>query len=173
MQRKTLLASTLALLLAGGGALAFAQDNTPPPPAAAPGAPAQTDHGGRWHGQRDHADGHRLRAFGLHGREGGVIADLHALERLYITSGRAKELPALYNEVLAKSHNPRVREYVYHRLARAQAQPANVDQAIATLRKSLNENLANEAKRRAEFEKLRTAWEQRHAQPDAAQPSAK
>jgi uncharacterized coiled-coil protein SlyX len=54
-----------------------------------------------------------------------------------------------------------VRNYVYHRLARLQARPANVDQAIATLRKSLDENLANAAKMRSEREQMRSKWEQR------------
>jgi len=64
-----------------------------------------------------------------------------------------------------------VRDYVYKRLARLQAQPANVDQAIATLRKGLDENLANEAKMRAEREKMRAAWQQRRA--DKTAPAAK
>jgi flagellar biosynthesis chaperone FliJ len=54
---------------------------------------------------------------------------------------------------------------VYHQLARLQAAPANTDQAIATLRKSLDENLANEAKMRAQMDKLRSQWEQRSNQP--------
>ena len=90
-----------------------------------------------------------------------MIGDLRGLERLYQQAGRSKELTALYHDVLARSQNPRVRNYVYHRLARLQAQPANVDQAIATLRKGLDENLANDARMRSEREKLRSNWQQR------------
>ncbi len=45
-----------------------------------------------------------------------------------------------------------------------------MDQAIATLRKGLDENLANEAKMRAEHEKMRAAWQQRAGQ---AAPAAR
>jgi len=71
--------------------------------------------------------------------------------------------------VLARSQDPRVRDYVYQRLARLQAQPTNLDQAIATLRKGLDENLANEAKMRAEREKMRATWQQRTG--EAAPPA--
>jgi predicted negative regulator of RcsB-dependent stress response len=79
-------------------------------------------------------------------------------------AGRSKELSAVYSDVLARSQNPRVRNYVSHRLARLQAQPANVDQAIATLRKNLDENLANDAKQRTEREKMRANWQQQRGQ---------
>ena len=69
----------------------------------------------------------------------------------------------MYNDVLARSQEPRTRDYVYHRLARLQAQPANVDQAIATLRKGLDESLANEAKQRTQREQMRSQWEQRRS----------
>jgi predicted negative regulator of RcsB-dependent stress response len=114
----------------------------------------RAQHGDRDHGMRMHRFDHR---------RNGVIGDLHGLERLYMQSGRSKEMASVYNDVLAKSQDPRVRDYVYKRLARLQAQPANVDQAIATLRKGLDENLANEAKMRAEREKVRAAWQQRRA----------
>ncbi|KRE88544.1 hypothetical protein ASG87_08135 [Frateuria sp. Soil773] len=160
MQRKTLLASALALLVAGSASFAIAQDAKAPPPAApatAAGlhAKAMRAHHGaeRWHDMR----GRRM-----HGGS-GAIADLRELERLYLISGRSKDLPALYNDVLGKSQDPGLRNYAYRHLARAQARPTNVDQAIATLRKSLDENLANEAKRRAEFEKMRAQWQQRRA----------
>ena len=99
----------------------------------------------------------------------GVVGDLRELERLYLQSGRSKDMVAVYTDVLAKSQDPRVRDYVHHHLARLQAQPANVDQAIATLRKGLDENLANEAKMRAEREKMRANWQQR---ADKAVPPA-
>jgi len=173
MLRKTLLASTFAVLMAGSASWALAQ-NAPPPPAnggvSAPGtqmpAPGVGPHDGRG----------KFRP-GMHDMAGpidGVIGDLRELERLYMESGRSKELTALYNDVLAKSQDPRVRDYVYKHLARLQARPGNVDQAIATLRKGLDENLANEAKMCAEREKMRIEWQQRaqaekHVAPAAAQ----
>lgn len=158
MHRKTLLASTLALLIAGSTSFVMAQNAPTPPPAphAMAGKDMHSAHGEHGHGMhRDHGDRQR----------GGVIGDLRGLERLYMQSGRSKDMTAVYNDVLAKSQDPRVRDYVYHRLARLQAQPANVDQAIATLRKGLDENLANEAKMRAEREKMRAQWQQRADQP--------
>jgi len=156
MQRKTLLASALVALLAGTATFAMAQNT--PAPTAAPHATitkqARILPGDR---DRDHGmAGHRM-----HHQRSGVIGDLRALERLYQQAGRGKEMAAVYNDVLARSRDPRVRDYVYQRLARLQAQPANVDQAIATLRKGLDENLANEAKMRAEREKMRATWQQR------------
>nr|WP_243050736.1 hypothetical protein [Dyella sp. RRB7] len=169
MQRKTLLASTFALLIAGTAALAVAQDAAPNAPAAAPKAAPAPGHGG------DGFRGGPGFGPGFGGPGSAVIDDLRALEHLYKVSGRSKELPALYNEVLSKSQDPRVRTYVYHQLARAQSAPANPDQAIATLRKSLDENLANEARQRAEFDKMRSDWEQHRgpikpAPAPAAQP---
>ena len=164
MQRKTLLASAAALLLAGSTAFAVAQDAAPPAPTAptARGAqPANPPQGPKWGhgGEYDRGD------WGRHGhgdmRNAGVIGDLRSLERLYIASGRSKELPALYNEVLAKSQNPMVRDYAYRHLARAQMQPQNVDAAIATMRKSLDESLAQDQKRHQEMEAFKARMQQR------------
>lgn len=153
MAPRSLLAPALALLLASP--LAISQDAPPAAPAPAPQAhilPAP-DHGPM---------GHRMHHRGMEHVHGmGAMSDLHSLERLYRKAGREKELTGVYNEVLAKSQDPRLRTYAYHRLARLQSQPANVDQAIATLRKSLSENLANEAKMRAERERMRAQSEQR------------
>jgi hypothetical protein len=159
MPRLNLLAPALALLLASP--LAMAQDAPSPPLAPAPQAQSapRPDHG---------AMGRHMRRMRMHGPEMGSFADLHALERLYREAGRDKELSGLYNEVLAKSQDPELRTYVYHQLARLQAKPANVDQAIATLRKSLSENLANEAKMRAEHERMRAQWQQRKGATEPA-----
>jgi len=178
MQRKTLIASAASLLLAGSAAFAFAQDAAPQAPSAPAarsaqaGAPAgqgqKWGHNGQW--GRDGHDGrggeHGRGEWARHGRgkeQGGVIGDLHSLERLYVITGRSKELPALYNEVLAKSQNPRVRDYAYRHLARVQMQPANVDAAISTLRKSLDENLAQDQKRHQEMEAFKARMQQRAA----------
>jgi len=173
MHRKTLLASTLAVLMAGSTAFVMAQDAPPPAP---PAAAANAHHGKDMHAaaRRDGDRGHDMRQRGFDDRRGGVIGDLRGLERLYMRAGRSKELASVYNDVLAKSQDPRVRDYVYQHLARLQAQPTNLDQAIATLRKGLDESLANEAKMRAEREQMRAAWQQHYgdAATPAAQPSA-
>jgi hypothetical protein len=165
MHRMTKLAAMAAFAIAGTTGLAFAaQDTTPPPPApgaAAPaGAPMMHGKGPGGHGPADH-DGRGgwggRRGFG--GQHDGVVGDLHALERLYLLQGKPRELIPLYNEVLAKSTNPRTRDYVFRALARAQAAPTNVDSAIATMRKSLDENLANEKKHEA----MRDEWRAKRA----------
>jgi hypothetical protein len=179
MQRKTLLASAASLLLAGSAAFAYAQDaapQAPPAPTARMAPPANAPQGPqagpKWNRDGDHGRGGHG-GWGHHGHgdmaKAGVIGDLRSLERLYVTTGRQKELPALYNEVLAKSQNPMVRDYAYRHLARAQMQPQNVDAAIATLRKSLDENLAQDQKRHQEMEAFRQHMQQRMAAktPDA------
>jgi hypothetical protein len=158
MIRSTVLASTLTLLLAGGATLAFAQ-TTPTTTTAARTSTTQTTPARHGHG--DMARGPQYWKRGGDRERGGVIGDLRGLERLYLQAGRSKELVGVYNDVLARSQEPRTRDYVYHRLARLQAQPANVDQAIATLRKGLDESLANEAKQRTQREQMRSQWEQR------------
>jgi hypothetical protein len=169
MQRKTLLASAATLLFAGSAAFAFAQDASPKAPSAPAAQSSQADghQGMKWNrGDRDHGRGQHG-GWGHHGRGGmrnaGVIGDLRALERVYVMNGRTKELPALYNEVLAKSQNPMVREYAYRHLARAQMQPQNVDAAIATLRKSLDESLAQDQKRHEEMQAFKQRMQQRAA----------
>ena len=169
MFRSTVLASTLTLLLAGGATLAFAQ-NTPVPDATRSTTTTQTTPS-----MRGHSDMRGARHHWKHGGErerGGVIGDLRGLERLYLQAGRGKEMVAVYNDVLARSQDPRTRDYVYHRLARLQAQPANADQAIATLRKGLDESLANEARQRTRREQMRSQWEQRRGAKPAAAASS-
>lgn len=164
MHRHTLLASALAVLMAGSATFAMAQD-APPPPSAATHAPM--------HAPAPHGDlrGPGIYPHGFDGQQGGVIGDLRGLEHLYMQAGRSKDLAALYNDVLAKSQDPRVRDYVYQHLARLQARPTNVDQAIATLRKGLDESLANEARMRAEHDKMRAAWQQHAGAPVPPAPA--
>jgi len=176
MKRKALLVSALAVLFAGSGAYTLAQDAAPAASAVQPAAKAPAD-GKAQRPPRPNAPNAPLLFNGtLPGApEPAVIADLRELERLYTQAGRVKELPALYNAVLAKSQDQRVRTYVYHQLARAQMAPANTDQAIATLRKSLDENLADEAKRREDLEKLHVRLEMMRPAappPPPASPSA-
>lgn len=158
MHRQTLLVSTLAVLMAGSAAPSMAQQ-APPPPPTTPAMQAM-------HGSRGDRHGPAMWHRGSHDLRGGVIDDLRGLDRLYMMAGRSRDMAAVYNEVLAKSQDPRVRDYAYRQLARLQARPTNVDQAIATLRKGLDENLANEATMRARREKMRDAWKQRHADTD-------
>lgn len=83
---------------------------------------------------------------GLHHPFGGpgfdVINDLEQLRRLYTLAGRPDDILPVYHEVLEKSHNPEVRRFAYDELAREQLKPADPAAAIATLRASLNEDLA-------------------------------
>lgn len=84
--------------------------------------------------------------FGMH--PGGppevhaAIDTIDEIEGLYIDTGKASELPAFYRSVLAKTHDPMVRNVVQHRLADAQLKPAHADEAIQTLRSALDETLA-------------------------------
>jgi hypothetical protein len=71
-----------------------------------------------------------------------VINDLEQLRRLYAMSGHEGEIIAVYHDVLSKTQDPMLRHYVYESLAREQLKPANPEQAIATLRTSLAEDLA-------------------------------
>jgi hypothetical protein len=88
--------------------------------------PGMMGHGGQWRHDPAHS----------------AIADLHGIERLYVLNGRVNDLGTLYKHVLDKTQNPEVRRYVYRHLARSEMKPANVDQAIATLQKGLDEDLA-------------------------------
>ena len=76
-----------------------------------------------------------------HGPGFAVVNDLEHLQRLYDMSGRDAEMIAVYHDVLSKTHDPALRHYVYVALARNQLKPANVDQAIDTIRKSLDEDI--------------------------------
>ncbi|MDE2070448.1 MAG: hypothetical protein KGJ04_04175 [Gammaproteobacteria bacterium] len=75
------------------------------------------------------------------GPVGAAIADLNGMRRLYLLEGRRQNLAELYRYVLSKTQNPVLRNYAYRHLARAELQVTNTDQAIATLRQSLDENL--------------------------------
>lgn len=170
MTHRKLIAPALALLLAASPyAMAQTQPATTPASAAqaAPAKPMAWQHGKHHDGMRGMRDMHRGAA------RGGVIGDLRQLERLYLVSGRSKEMASVYQHVLSQSQDPRVRDYAYHRLARLQAQPTNVDQAIATLKKGLDENLANEAKMRAAVEQMRANWQSRQGKPATAPSAAK
>ncbi len=121
----------LGAVLAGGISFAIAQ------PFNAGGGPQRRIvvrreimrrfHGGDWH---------RL------GPAGAAIMDMKAIQRLYLLEGRRQDLVGLYHDVLGKTRNPEVRNYAYGHLARAEIKLTNTSQAVATLRQSLDENLA-------------------------------
>jgi hypothetical protein len=76
-----------------------------------------------------------------------AVNDLEQLRRLYAMSGHEGDIIAVYQDVLNKTQDPMLRHYVYDSLAREQLKPAHSDQAIATLRTSLSEDLAAANKR--------------------------
>lgn len=138
MNRKLLLSAIAATLIATGG-LALAQDAAPAARAGQQQAPMARQHAMR--GGWEHGGMHRR--MGRHGGPvGAVIGDLRKISRLYIMEGKPDQLEGLYKDVLAKTQNPMVRNFAYGALARLQARPRNTGEAIATLRKSLDENLA-------------------------------
>ncbi|MFM0225555.1 hypothetical protein [Paraburkholderia dipogonis] len=128
--KKAILSAALSAVLTLAATAAFAQEAPPP---AAPQS----------HGEPQRGDGPPP-----HGRMGpmgpgfAVINDLEQLRRLYAMSGHQGEIIAVYHDVLNKTQDPMLRHYVYDSLAREQLKPANPDQAIATLRTSLSEDLA-------------------------------
>ncbi|WP_434114785.1 hypothetical protein [Paraburkholderia caffeinilytica] len=130
--KKGLLSAALAAVLTVAATGVLAQEAASPPPAAA-----------NAHDEPHHGD----KPIGPHGPMGpmgpgfAVVNDLEQLRRLYAMSGREGEIIAVYHEVLNKTQDPMLRHYVYDSLAREQLKPANPDQAIATLRTSLSEDL--------------------------------
>jgi len=75
-----------------------------------------------------------------------VVNDLQHLQRLYDLNGRESEMRDVYHDVLLKTQVPAIRQYVYEALARNLLRPTNVDQAITTIRTSLDEDLGTLAK---------------------------
>jgi hypothetical protein len=117
------LSAALTVLLGVTASSAIAQDASPPPPPE--------------HGQSPHFD-----AMPPHGPSVAAVNDLEQLRRLYAMTGHENEIVAVYHDVLNKSQDPMLRHFVYDALAREQLKPANPDQAIATLRTSLSEDIA-------------------------------
>jgi hypothetical protein len=147
--KKQIFGAALAAVLTMSATAAFAEDGLPTPP---------TSH----HGEAPHIEGARgthdamgpmgpmgpmfpagpMGPIGPIGPGFAVINDLEQLRRLYALSGRPGDIVAVYHEVLNRTQDPMLRHYVYDSLAREQLKPANPDQAIATLRTSLSEDLA-------------------------------
>lgn len=140
MSRNHFVFFVLGLLLAGSVSYAVAspmQDADGPPPTMGPPGMSMSRGGMHGPGMRGERGPHR------HGPTAAVIMDLHAIERLERMTGRSQDLGKLYDHVLASTQNPEIRHYVYMQLARSQMKPANVSQALVTLRKSLDEDLAH------------------------------
>lgn len=127
--KKALFCAALAAVSGLIATAACADDPPPPPPGAMHGDGPPPFRG---HGQ--------MRGPG--GANFAVIHDLEQLRRLYALSGHENEIVAVYRDVLGKTQDPMLRHYVYDSLAREQLKPANPEQAIATLRTSLAEDLA-------------------------------
>jgi hypothetical protein len=134
--KKAIFGAAVAAVLTVAATAAFAEEASAPPPGAAQmhGAPERGD-GSPTHHEHGPMMGPRAPGF-------AVINDLEQLRRLYAMSGHEGEIIALYHDVLSKTQDPMLRHYVYDSLAREQLKPANPEQAIATLRTSLSEDLA-------------------------------
>jgi hypothetical protein len=137
--KKGMLSAVLAATLTLAATAAIAQDAPPPAPGGEHGEPQRGD--GPPPG--DHrGPGRHMGPMGPMGPGFAVINDLEQLRRLYAMSGHESEIIAVYHDVLGKTQDPMLRHYVYDSLAREQLKPSNPEQAIATLRTSLAEDLA-------------------------------
>lgn len=134
--KKAILSAALSAGLTLAATAAFAQEA---PPAAAPQSHGEPQRGD---GPPPHGRTGPMGPMGPMGPGFAVISDLEQLRRLYAMSGHQGEIIAVYHDVLNKTQDPMLRHYVYDSLAREQLKPANPDQAIATLRTSLSEDLA-------------------------------
>lgn len=137
MRTKTLAFLALALLgVATAGSYAVAQSAAGTDPATTatdPGAGQHRPHRGRFAARAAALSNDPVFA---------VKRNLMQLERLYILDGRAKDVPALYQDLLTRTQNAQLRSFAYARIAKQQARPANPSQVIATVKQALDENLA-------------------------------
>jgi len=142
--KKQISGAAVAAVLTVAAMAAYAEDSLPAPPTFQHGGTPHTE------GAREPHD-----AMGPMSPMGpmppigpgfAVINDLEQLRRLYALSGRPGDIVAVYHDVLNRTQDPMLRHYVYDSLAREQLKPANPDQAIATLRTSLSEDLAAASK---------------------------
>ena len=145
MNRKILCGALAAVMITGAGGFALAQDATPASAASthmaqASGRTHMKHMNNRGDQHRDFRHGHGMRGH-ARGPGGAVISDLMQMQRLYMMQGKSHEMTALYQHVLTGTQDQEVRNFAYAQMARQQLRPANPDAAIATLRKSLDENL--------------------------------
>lgn len=123
--KKALLTAALTALVTVAASSAIAQDFPPPSPM----------------GEHDHSP-HEDGPPHPHGPGFAVINDLEQLRRLYSMTGHENDIIAVYHDVLNKTQDPMLRHFVYDSLAREQLKPSNPEAAIATLRTSLAEDIA-------------------------------
>jgi len=71
-----------------------------------------------------------------------VLRDLRRIEILYLREGLAKELPAVYQDVRAKTRNATVLAVANARLRRLQAPKPGAAETIAKVRQKLDGDLA-------------------------------
>ena len=134
--KKAIFGAAVAAVLSVAATAAFADEAPAQPPGVAQmhGAPERVE------GPPSHHEHGPM--MGPRGPGFAVINDLEQLRRLYAMGGHEGEIIAVYHDVLSKTQDPMLRHYVYESLAREQLKPANPEQAIATLRTSLAEDLA-------------------------------
>lgn len=73
--------------------------------------------------------------------ERDVLRDLRRLEMLYLREGLAKQLPAVYQDVLGKTQNATVLAVANARLQRLQAPRPDAAETIARVRQKLDSDL--------------------------------
>lgn len=141
MQRKTLALMLGCVLALSSAAFLVTAESAAPDGTQTALQPRDdgTGFGPQWRMHR--RDGERERGVARNPAVRSSLIDMRRIDRLYTQSGRAKDLPAFYQELLAKTQNPMLRNVIYLRLARLESAPSNTDKAIATLRQSLDENL--------------------------------
>jgi hypothetical protein len=69
-----------------------------------------------------------------------VIINLRAIERVYRSEGRDKDLPAFYREQLTRTEDPLVRNFVHYRIARLEMRDDDAAAALEALQRNLVEN---------------------------------
>jgi hypothetical protein len=70
-----------------------------------------------------------------------VVVNLRAIERVYWREQREAELPAFYRDVLDRTADPLVRNFVNYRLARLEMRDHDAKGALEALMRNLDENL--------------------------------
>jgi hypothetical protein len=147
MNRNTLYALMTGAALAGALTLSSWALAAPPDDAApvvrSPAAErcaARCAHGARTHRS---IEGRRARlAHAVQNNPAAaVVVNLRAIERVYWREGRVKELPVFYRDVLARTDDPLVRNFVNYRLARLARMDGNARDSLDALRRNLEENL--------------------------------
>ncbi len=137
--KHTLLSFTAGALLASGAVIGVGASAAPAPADALVAATyAQTAAPEARTAMRGRA-GARIAA--LRDPALAAIVNLRAIERVYRYEGREEELPAYLRQVLARTGDPTVRNYVNLRLARIEMRDRDAKAALEALQRGLDENL--------------------------------